>query len=266
MLKRLVQSAAHAFKLEVVPQWRLPELAFVSYLKRVFHQLDITSVVDVGANEGQFRDLLRNQVGFSGSIHSFEPDPALAAQLAVRARQDQNWTVYPVALGAAPGRGRFNVMRNPCFNSFYEPSAQQGGTFEQDGNTVVRTIDVEVKTLDGAMGSLPDLGRTYLKLDAQGFQREIVKGASNVLRQIAALQTEVSLKLLYSQGTFWNDDIDFLSGHGFAVSNLFLVAQDNNLRAFEFDCVMVRDPTLAAALGRPGLQEAALGERSVPAC
>lgn len=103
MLRNLVNNVAQFTGFEILPKWRLINLHYARRLQAIFAYFDITSIIDVGANAGQFRDQMRNEVGFSGTIYSFEPDPTLAAALARRAAADSAWTVFPVALGAEAG-------------------------------------------------------------------------------------------------------------------------------------------------------------------
>jgi FkbM family methyltransferase len=225
---------------EVVASWRLPRLAYTRRLQELFQHFGITSVIDVGANAGQFRDQMRDEVGFAGPIHSFEPDPALAAALARRAASDPAWTVSPCALGASAGTMAFNIMDNPVYNSFHAPEGQEAG-HAANGNRVVRTVDVEVRTLDAAAASLPDLAHAFLKIDTQGFDLEVLKGGEAVARQIPVLQTEVSLRRLYSGGPSMDEAIAAFGRLGFAVADLFLVSTDGGHRAVEFDCIMVQE-------------------------
>ena len=226
-------------KVELIPQWRLPDLAYTTQLSSILTDLRIERVIDVGANRGQFRDLLRSNIGFAGEIHSFEPDPELFEALQQRATRDPKWTVHPVALGAAAERKPFHVMQNPLFNSFFEPS-EHVPEFSRHGNEVRKIVAVEVKTLDSVASAFPDLDRTYVKLDAQGFSQEIVKGAADVLSRVPALQTEIAVQKLYNGGSLMTEDLHVFRKLGFVASNFFIVAQDNAHRAIEFDCLMVR--------------------------
>jgi hypothetical protein len=63
--------------------------ALASPLQELFAQLRIDTVIDVGANLGQYYEFLRDRIGFTGRIVSFEPHPDLAAQLKKRARADK---------------------------------------------------------------------------------------------------------------------------------------------------------------------------------
>jgi len=87
----------------------------------------------------------------------------------------------------------------------------------------------------------PDLAHTYFKVDAQGFDLEVLKGGCDIVRQVPALQTEVSLRPQYLGAPLMPDSIAAFTGLGFAIADLFLVTNDAAQRAIEFDCIMVRD-------------------------
>ncbi len=240
MLRNMIGRVAGRVGFEMIAKWRVPNLSYTNRLLTLFEHFGITSVIDIGANAGQFRDQLRSEIGFDGPIYSFEPDPVLAAALTRRARADSEWTVFPFALGAVAGTTTFNIMHNSVYNSFYAPNAKQLA-HHVNGNAVAETKDVEVRTLDGMAKMFPDLAHTYLKVDTQGFDLEVLKGGQGVARQVPALQTEVSLKRIYLNGPSMEDSIKSFSEYGFSIADMFLVSTDSQHRAVEFDCIMVRD-------------------------
>jgi FkbM family methyltransferase len=240
MLKNVVGRIAASAGFEIIADWRMTNLSHTHRLQTLFKYFGITSVIDVGANAGQFRDQLRSEVGFTGPVYSFEPDPALAAALRQRAAADPEWTIFPIALGAAAGTMTFNIMRNSVYNSFHVPDAEQSA-HHGNGNAVAHTIDVEVRTLDSMADAFPDLARAYFKIDTQGFDLEVLKGGWEVVRRVPALQTEVSLRRLYLEGPTMEQSIAAFARLGFSVADFFLVSTDGQHRAVEFDCIMVRD-------------------------
>lgn len=235
-VKRLADQAG----VEITPKWRVPSLPYARRMQTLFDAFGITAVIDVGANAGQFRDQIRSEIGFTGPIFSFEADPTLAARLQERAASDPAWTVMPVALGATAGSMTFNIMHDPVYNSFKTPTTASV-TGHERGNTVVRTVDVEVATLDALVNRFPDLAHTYLKIDTQGFDLEVIKGAAGILAQVPAMQTEISIKPIYADSPTMEQSIAAMKAHGFTIADMFLVSTDGEHRAVEFDCVMVRD-------------------------
>jgi len=236
-LKALLTRVAARAGYAVIPKWRVPTFPLASRLRQIFTEYRIERVIDAGANEGQYRDFLRTEVGFDGQIESFEPTPSLAARLQDRARGDRDWTIHPVALGSAEGNLQLNLMKESVLNSFRHPVAD--GSLS--GNIILDTVAVPVKTLDSLFAGDGGLVKTYLKLDSQGYDLEILKGAQLVASKIPALQTEVSMAPLYDGIPNYQESIDAFSAHGFKVVDMFLVATHAEKKyALEFDCIMIR--------------------------
>lgn len=235
-IARALEHAADRLGYAVIPKWRLRSLPLVQALQRLFADNRIETVIDVGANLGQFHDFLRHQVGFAGRIESFEPTPELAAKLKEKAATDPNWTIHACALGSEAGSMKLNLMKLSVFNSFRVPVPRPG----LDDNVIVNHIDVRVCTLNAIFGEREDLDRTYLKIDAQGFDLEILKGGDAVASKIPALQTEISFASIYDGVPGYARSIEAFEEHGFAVKDLFLVVADSRGVALEFDCIMIR--------------------------
>src|SRR5688572_21979605 len=190
-LKGAVQKAFGRLGYTLMPSWRLQDHAKVSAMRSIFNRYRIDTVLDVGANEGQFVSFLRVHLGFTGRVFSFEPLPALAERCRQSAARDGNWEVFPFALGEAPGTLPLNEMARSSFSSFLAPRHDKVPEMTP-ANTIARQHMAEVKRLDDALPHGIDLSRTYLKLDTQGFDIAAAKGGLGVLTKIPALQTEVS--------------------------------------------------------------------------
>lgn len=219
-LHRAVRQLAHRLGYELIPRWRLSTRAQSDYLQRLFALCGVRLVVDVGANEGQYHDFLRQHVGFDGLILSIEPQPELAARLRRRAAaQDPRWRIVECALGAAPGRATLNLMQSSAFSSLLVPEHGELGLF-RESNRVCGTVDVEVRTLQALSAEFTGgSGRdVYLKLDTQGFDLEVLRGAGEALRRVAAAQFEGSFKRLYAGAPGYLEVLDFLRGDGFEIS------------------------------------------------
>jgi FkbM family methyltransferase len=218
---------------------RLRVLALAERLREIFAVYAIDTVIDVGANEGQFAEFLRTDVGFTGEIESFEPIPALVKILMAKATDDKHWTVHHCALGAKPGKLTFNVMKSSVFSSFLKPIVLADERYDK-WNTLSDTINVTVSTLDVEFFNKTDLRHTYLKLDTQGFDLEVLKGGKKSIMAIPAVQTEVSFRPLYYKMPGYKESIAAFGRHGFVIADFFLVARDNKHAALEFDALMIR--------------------------
>ncbi len=220
----------------------MPTYGLVLHLKKLFALLQVDLVLDVGANIGQFYDFLRQQVGYDGRVISFEPIQAHVDALRGRAQHSPNWAIEGYALGATEGTAKLNVMKESVFSSFLAPDNLQVAAYATQ-NQVVRQEIVAVRTLDRVFDDIERQYASrsvYLKLDTQGFDLEVLRGAPRTLQRVTALQTEASVRPLYVNMPSCYTSIAAFENAGFALSGMFPVTLDDRLRLIEFDCVMVR--------------------------
>jgi FkbM family methyltransferase len=216
------------------------------HLKYVFNTLNVDLVLDVGANQGQYRDFLRNEVEYLGNIVSFEPIPELFAALQKKFKIDRRQHFENIALGAAEGELMFNVMNTTEFSSFLTPTNEHTNQFAE-ANTVARTIMVKVATLNKILPGLQaqyQPAGIYLKIDTQGFDRQVIEGGSDVLGAIVALQTEMSVTQIYEGMSDYRDMLGFLQAQGFSPSGFFPLSTRSSLRMIEFDACMINNKFL----------------------
>ena len=115
-----------------------------AHIATVLDKYAIDAVIDVGANEGGFGELMRS-IGFKGKIFSFEPINTVYAALSQRAEKDSSWHVFNFALGARAGKSQINVSNFSQFSSIL--SATDYGNSWKNMKVGYRQ-DIEVKTLD----------------------------------------------------------------------------------------------------------------------
>ena len=193
------------------------------HLATLFDEFQIQCVLDVGACMGGFRDFVRNRVGYTGLIISFEPVKKNAELLKRKYKDDQHLIVYNFALGDENTTAEINVTKNSDFSSFLNPDNSLVKKFK-DVNTVVDTEVVKVKTLDSIIDSIKDkcsLNHTYLKIDTQGYDLKVMQGSLMSLSHIPALQTEASLLPIYNCMPSFSDTYAFLKEASFDISGFF---------------------------------------------
>lgn len=221
-----------------VPLGRWPDPASLTFhLRRLLAQYEVDLVIDVGAHRGEYATLLRREVRYTGDLVSFEPAAEAFDTLAQRAEGDARWRVVQLALGEAAGVANLQIYRNTMLNSLRPPSQFGVDVWKL---SVATTEDVPVARLDEIELSLARYSAPFLKIDTQGFDLDVLRGARNILDQVVAIQFEVPMLPLYEGATAFHGMIAEVERLGFAVSGLFPVAHDPKLRAVEFDCVAVR--------------------------
>lgn len=220
---------------------RLLGFSYYSYLRRVLDLYEIDQIIDVGANKGQFRDLMRHDLDFSGKIVSFEPIQYLSNALAARAAKDGNWVVMPYALGSAPGTAILNVTQSLDLSSVLEPRTLIEDL--ADAARVVAREEVRVETLTGLVQSKaidPGSGHSFLKIDTQGFDLEVLKGAERILTMYPILHIELSFMPLYLGAPTYSEVIEWITSRGYSIGGVFPVSYAPHGELMDADVLFVR--------------------------
>jgi FkbM family methyltransferase len=224
-----------------------PASSLSAHLSILFARLHINCVIDVGAHFGEYGQFLRDN-GYQGHIVSFEPVNDSFGALQRRVSRDSKWTAHQAALGGQAQTASINVLRSSAHTSFLSPSTvslKEHGP----GIGIHRTESVRMERLDDIFAKYVahlQQPRVYLKMDTQGWDLEVLKGADGCLASILALQSEIAVRPMYDGMPTWIESISCLNEKGFELTGLFPVAHARDLRLLELDCVMAR----ARALGR----------------
>jgi FkbM family methyltransferase len=228
--------------LRVVNRRKLFELWEQQHLKRLLTDYAIDCVFDVGANYGQYAEMLRRRVGYKGLIVSFEPIPEAAAVLRTKAKRDPRWIVEEVALARQDGHQTFHIMKGSQFSSLSEPYHDVVDRF-RDKNAVASEVTVKTENLATTFARLqPTLGfhRPFLKLDTQGYDVEIVSAAREVLPNFCGLQSELAVKRVYAQSIDFRDAITLYQECGFELTAFVPNNSGHFPQLIETDCIMLR--------------------------
>lgn len=177
---------------------------------------DLRTVLDVGANRGQAaRQFL--QLFPRATVHSFEPNPSAAAQL--RALADTGrLQVHVCALGESEGEMTLHLAEDDVGSSLLPWSAgvapgQYGAWTRPAG-----AIRVPVWRLDAMWDELSPAAPAVLKVDTQGFDLQVLRGAGERLRppSVAAVQVELNFADYYEGQGAAADVIALLVARGYA--------------------------------------------------
>lgn len=197
----------------------------------------IDRVIDAGAHRGRFALHLR-RMGYSGSILSFEPAREPFARLAALAARDAAWDAFPLALGDRDGTVALNISARHPFNSAKALTALAA---HYPGAAVVGVEEVPLRRLDGIEAARAG-ERLFLKVDTQGFEREVVAGAAGLLDRLHGVQLELPVEHLYADCWTLPQAIEAMADLGFALAQVRPVTmlRDDPASALEFDCLFRR--------------------------
>ena len=185
---------------------------------RILDQTSVDLVIDVGAAGGRYGMELR-EAGYHGAIVSLEPLAEAFSRLSRVCAGDPRWRCLQVALGAREGRAEINVAANSDSSSLLEMTGRHIDS--EPDSAYVGTEQVEVRTLDSIWKELVGgAARPFLKLDVQGFELEVLKGAEDSLPRLAGIQAELSLVPLYEGAPLWREVIDHIEQRGLQLRSL----------------------------------------------
>ncbi len=199
----------------------------------------IETVLDVGANTGHYGGELRER-GYRGRIVSFEPIAAVFDQLERRSRGDALWDAHRLGIGDVDGSATISVAEATVFSSFKPPSDYTAGKFE--GAREERQEVVPVVRLDSFLDQHPEYAsKSFLKIDAQGFEKEVLIGAGNLLDDFIGIQLELPLRALYQGQDTLIPMIEWIGERGFEIA----MAKENGfdwqtVRLLELDVLFVK--------------------------
>jgi FkbM family methyltransferase len=158
-------------------------------------RLGINFVLDVGANAGQYASGLRKS-GYNGRIRSYEPLHDAFANLSIKATRDNAWIVINSACGAKKQRATINVAKN-SYSSSLLPILDKHVQNAKD-SMYVSQEEISVCSLDeDVLSSLTANDKVWLKIDTQGYEAEVLKGAASLMNRVSCLECELSILPLY---------------------------------------------------------------------
>lgn len=202
----------------------------------------IDLVVDAGANLGQFARSIR-QKGYRGRIHSFEPIGYVFRALKTMADRDSHWTVTNAALGDKAGTQLMNVFGNHTLSSFLAPKKLLESF---DTGVQAKTEKVNILLLDEVLAS-DNARHIFLKIDVQGFEKQVLDGARQILSRTTAVYLELPVHHIYEGAWNFKSAIDYLDQLGFEPAQFRTVSTQPNdaASAMEFDCLFKRKALLS---------------------
>lgn len=203
------------------------------------HQID--TVLDVGANTGQFAGHLRS-IGYGGRIICYEPLSAAHAALTRLAGHDPGIIVPPrQAVGDSVGEVAINVSANMESSSILTVSDAHIKAEPSVRPVAVETVPLN--RLDAAAASyLSPANRVFLKIDVQGYELPVLRGAEALLPGISGLQLELSLHPLYEGEPLFREVLDFVASLGFELYDLNpCFSDDTTGRTYQVDGIFFRN-------------------------
>lgn len=201
---------------------------------------DAELILDVGGNIGQTAMLMATNFS-NAKVISFEPFPNTLNRFKNNLSLNSNITnvsIHGVGLGA---ENKLLKMVVEC------PTNSGGNRLTGSAETDEYVTEVDVVTLDGFVNDLKSTKIDFVKIDVEGFEYEVLKGASDVLKKfMPRLFIEIDHCHLERSNAKAADIFQFLKSHSYKVFNsdtleeLDNVAKFNHLKHFDIICYCVK--------------------------
>jgi len=231
LLKELLRGAGLEVSRVSSPFLRLERL---EWLRR--H--DIRTVIDIGANAGQFAALVRNALP-DASIYSFEPIADVHAELVKNMRADAKFTAFPFGLGEQDEERAINRNEFTPSSSLLPMNSLHQETFPFA--VASRKETVSVRRLDDLRDRMRLEPNVLIKIDVQGYEDRVIRGGLQTFREAAVVLMEVGIEPLYEGQWLFAEMHDALRDLGFDFKGIYgqLLAGDG--APLQADVIFVRD-------------------------
>jgi len=189
---------------------------FYYYIVRTLIHFDINILLDVGANTGQFAEKIIIY-GYKKKIISFEPMLKAHKELNLKSKKYKNWEIYErTGIGEKKGVKILNISKNSVSSSILEINKKH--LIDEPNARIISKEKINVVPLNNILKkNFNKKHKIFLKIDAQGFEKKIIKGASKVLNKIKFIMLETSITPMYKREDNYIKIIEFMKKKGFYV-------------------------------------------------
>ncbi len=195
-------------------------------------------VIHVGAHEAQ--EASDYAIRGLEPVLWFEAVPSLVDRASERLKVFPNQRIHSGLLWSEPGQMKtLNLSSNDLGSSSIFQFHLHSASYPQV--RMENSITLQTTTLDSIVQNYSEFANrfSYLVLDVQGSELEVLKGSKSVICNLDAIMVEVSIRELYKDAPVYSEIIDWLSGQGFT-----LIADDINQNVGWGDALFLRTAVL----------------------
>jgi len=210
-------------------------------LTRLLDSNNVTSVVDVGANRGDMTAQFAEAFS-AASVTAIEPNPEVFVALRRRFDGHPRVECINVALSDSSGIADFCVNRIDATSSLFPRAHTQRRYFSRN-DSLVRTLKVPTQSLDQLAHQQSISHIDLLKLDTQGAELLVVRGARALLtaQAIDVIYSEFFVVPHYEGAPLFHQQWAYLDEFGYSLFDLFKGPHGRNGQLRFGDAIFVSD-------------------------
>ncbi len=178
----------------------------------------LNTVVDIGANRGQF-SLAARHYHPDAKIIAFEPLQTAAAVYRNVFKADERTTLKEAAVSPVSGTAIMQVSQREDSSSLLPITALQTNLYPEV--VAIGQAVVPAAPLASFMTSQDIIAPALLKIDVQGFELEVLKASLSLLPCFDRIYVEASFMTLYEGQALAHEVVDYLHRHGFRFIGLY---------------------------------------------
>lgn len=210
---------------------------------------ELNVLLDVGGNKGQFASFAAIRWP-NAWIYSFEPlaHPRALLERVLHRMAPNRHTIYDFALGAEQAEATIHVASRQDSSSLLPLGDEQKRLFNMRED---HTETIQVRRLDDVeLGRLG--GDVLLKIDVQGFELQVLKGAEKVLKRCRYVFVELSHVRLYDGQALAPEVTAFLKERGYRAFSHANATRDATGRLIQEDVLFVNSAVQSGTWGIRG--------------
>lgn len=225
---------------------RLLETDPIEVIRGLFPSAVPVTFLDVGANQGLVSRRILD-IFPDATVHAFEPSPDMFPHLQRRASAHPGIVAHQLAVGARDGEATMHITQNPLLSSLL-PMCADGMLAYGEAGGWSRAVKVRCVRLDEWAASEGVARVEAMKIDVQGLELEVLRGATRLLQNgVICVMSEAQLVPEYEGAATFSQIDQFLNSLGFVLYQMHEVHhKGRDSRAMSCDALWVRRDAIPA--------------------
>lgn len=186
--------------------------AYLRFSQPWLRNLNIATIIDIGANVGNFAMIARTALP-NAQIYAFEPLPDCYEQLQTRMKGARRFQAFNIALGDNVGSQHMTRSAFSESSSFLKMANTHKQLFPYTHE--VNSIETRIDCLDNIAPRLQLVEPLLIKIDVQGYEDRVLRGGEQTIRRAKVLLMETSFETLYEGQSLFDDFYRQLTSWGF---------------------------------------------------